>query len=364
MSKFITIIVILISQIPSWIFQDDILQLQKIYATVSRLPTRVLEPELYIQKDPTEIFLFGDLMLGRYIATLRGKYAESDPTFPLSHFQEIISTYSEDPEIVAVNLEGPITDETISYCDLCFSFKPEVASLIKQQGITMAMLANNHMRNQGENGYEDTRIYLTEAGVNYVGVPNEINELSSYIQEINGIKIGWLGFNEVEATLDYTQAISLTKQVAEESDFTIVAIHWGTEYVNTPSSKIQDYGHQFIDAGADVVWGTHPHVIESIENYSDGMIFYSLGNLAFDQYWSAGTQEGLGVMIKIEDKDEVDDPTFTLIPLKLTDNKGDPYLMEGEQKTSMLARLKKYSETIGVMIDENMNFDDGILRPW
>ena len=168
----------------------------------------------------------------------------------------------------------------------------------------------------------------------------------------------------MEATLDYTQAISLTKQVAEESDFTIVAIHWGTEYVNTPSSKIQDYGHQFIDAGADVVWGTHPHVIESIENYSDGMIFYSLGNLAFDQYWSAGTQEGLGVMIKIEDKDEVDDPTFTLIPLKLTDNKGDPYLMEGEQKTSMLARLKKYSETIGVMIDENMNFDDGILRPW
>jgi len=359
--KLFTIIALIISQISSVFLQDNFFEIQKIYEIINKISFRAPEVEIAPQ-DPTEIFLFGDMMLGRYIATLRGRYAESDPTFPLTHLPEIIAAYSSDPEVVAVNMEGPITDETISYCDLCFSFDPEVKDLMKSQGITLASLANNHMRNQGQNGYEDTKTYLTEAGINYVGVPNEINEFSSYIQEINGIKIGWLGFNEVEAELDYTQAIELTKQVVEEADFTIVMIHWGTEYVNTPNSKIQDYGHQFIDAGADVIWGTHPHVIQSIENYGDGMIFYSLGDFAFDQYWSAGTQEGLGVMIKIEDS--VDDPIFTLIPLKLTDNKGDPYLMEGEQKADMLSRLKKYSETIGTAIDENMNFDDGILKPW
>ena len=286
-------------------------------------------------EDPIEIFLFGDVMLGRYIATLRAHSTEEDPTFPLTHLPEIIAAYTNDPEAIAINLEGPITDFQISYCDLCFRFLPETAGLLANQGVTFANLANNHIFNQGEEGLTQTKQYLEQAGINYAG------QSESAVQEINGLRVGWLGFNEVETYLDYEAATAQTKELADQTDFTIVAIHWGTEYVNTPSKAIQGHAHAFIDAGADIVWGTHPHVIQSIEEYGSGVIFYSLGNMVFDQYWSAGTQEGLGVMLRI-----TDELTYELIPLKLTDWRGDPYLMTGDRKEDMLSRLEQYSNQI------------------
>ncbi len=325
---------------------------------VRTIEPKTTEPE---EQAELEILFFGDTMLGRYIATLRSRYAEEDPTFPLTHFPEIVATYTDNPDVVAVNLEGPITDFQTSYCDLCFRFLPETAQLLAEQGVTFTNLANNHMFNQGQTGYEQTQTYISSAGLNYVGNPKGIDDFYSYIQEIDGYKIGWLGFNEIEATLDYEAATALTKEIAEQTDFTIVAIHWGTEYVNTPSSSIQQHAHDFVSAGADMIWGTHPHAIQSIENYGDGMIFYSLGNLVFDQYWSAGTQEGLGVYLKFTDPS---DPIYELIPLKLTTNKGDPYLMDESAKKDMLTRLEKYSTTIGVVADDRMNFEEGILQPW
>ncbi len=355
----ITILAIILS-VPSQFLQDTVMFAAHKTGSYGKLIyVRTVEPE---PKDPTEIFLFGDAMLGRYIGTLMGKYKESDPTFPLTHLPEIISAYSGDPEIVGVNLEAPLADYQISYGEFFFRVAPAAATLLADQGVNFALLANNHMTNQGEGGYEQTKNHLADAGINYVGDPNEIGEFSSYIQEVNGLKIGWLGFNEIQAELDYEKAVELTKEIAEQTDFTIVAIHWGVEYVNVPSATIQDHAHEFIDAGADTVWGTHPHVIQSIENYGDGMIFYSLGDFIFDQYWSAGTQEGLGVMVTIED--DVSDPTYTLIPIKLTDNVGDPYLMDESARTDMLGRLKSYSEQVGVITDENMNFETGILKPW
>lgn len=358
--KIILTIIVLISSIPSRFLEDTIMfAAQKTGSFGKLIYVRTVKPE---PTDLTEIFLFGDAMLGRYIGTLMEKHKESDPTFPLTHLPEIISAYSDDPEIVGVNLEAPLADYQISYGEFFFRADPAAAALLADQGVNFAFLANNHMLNQGEGGYTQTKNHLADAGINYVGDPNEINEFSSYIQEVNGLKISWLGFNEIQTELDYEKATELTKEIAKQTDFTIVAIHWGVEYVNTPSETIQNHAHDFIDAGADMIWGTHPHVIQSIENYGDGMIFYSLGDFIFDQYWSAGTQEGLGVMITI--KDDVSDPTYTLIPIKLTNNIGDPYLMDEPGRTEMLGRLKSYSEQIGVIADENMNFETGILKPW
>lgn len=356
--KLLIAALILLTQLPNLALQTNVL-FHRTHSTIKHVREVTPAPP-----DPIEIFLFGDVMLGRYIATLRSYSQNTDPTFPLTNLPEIISTYTDDPEVVAVNLEGPISDFQISYCELCFRFLPEVSNLLTAQGVTFANLANNHIFNQGEEGYEQTKSYLVEEGINYVGHAREVNNFSSYIQDIGGLKIGWLGFDDIDGSLDYEAATQKAQETAEQADFTILAIHWGTEYVNIPSETIQEHAHQFIDAGVDVVWGTHPHVIQSIENYGDGMIFYSLGNFVFDQYWSAGTQEGLGVMIEIPDKNSADDPIYNLIPLKLTDNRGDPYLMEEDQKQDMLSRLQQYSETIGVIADEMMNFAEGVLRPW
>lgn len=348
--KVLITILILLIQVP---LQTNIFLIQKFFYEFPDIED--------LRTDPTEIFLFGDVMLGRYIATLAERYSEEDPTFPLTHFPEIVSAYSEDPEVVAVNLEGPISDFQISYCELCFRFLPETAPLLAQQGVNFVNLANNHIFNQGTDGYEQTKQYVVDAGINYVGHAREVNEYSSFIQEVDGIKVGWLGFDDIDGSLDYEAATQLTQEIAQEADFTIVAIHCGAEYVNSPSLTIQEHAHAFIDAGADTIWGTHPHVIQSIENYGNGMIFYSLGNLVFDQYWSTGTQQGLGVMIQLDDPE---DPVYTLIPIKLTDGKGDPYLMDETNAQTMLSNLQQYSELIGVVADDNMNFEEATLKPW
>jgi hypothetical protein len=80
----------------------------------------------------------------------------------------------------------------------------------------------------------------------------------------------------------------------------IVGVHWGYEYEDIARQNIVDKAHQFVDAGADFIWGTHPHVVQNSEQYKERWIYYSLGNFVFDQYWSAATQKGLVLGLKIE----------------------------------------------------------------
>jgi len=113
LAKIIISILILLLSVPSQMLQGHLLLDQKSRHANTRIHIRTVEPP---PEEPFEMLLFGDAMLGRYIATLRSRYLEQDPTFPLTHLPEIIATYSEDPEIVGINLEGPITDFQISFC--------------------------------------------------------------------------------------------------------------------------------------------------------------------------------------------------------------------------------------------------------
>jgi gamma-polyglutamate biosynthesis protein CapA len=286
-----------------------------------------LNPFNWINKkgEETITMLFtGDIMLGRYIAVLR---EERGGDFPFTYMPEVISTVAsnlgvQELDLVIGNLEGPITDSTYINpgTSMIFNFQPEVADLLKKVGFTTLDMANNHVFNMGRQGLDQTYTYLSAVDLEGFGHPDTPNgDYSTTIYEFDTKTIGFLGLNDTDFNLDEELTLAKITQLDQEVDFLVVGIHWGIEYEKTARSSITELAHSFVDSGADMVWGHHPHVIQNWELYNGAPIYYSLGNFVFDQYWSAATQEGLVVGLRL-DGDKI---TTTEIYVDLI-NQGEP----------------------------------------
>lgn len=271
------------------------------------------------QENPVTIIMTGDIMLGRYIATLRSR---NGGDFPFTYMPDLISRAktelgTDTIDLITANLEGPIVEKQLAYGDMVFRFDPEVATLLQKVGFTTLQTANNHTYNQKKAGLTETQEWLTKAGLDSFGLPDAPTGFISY--EINGQKIGFLGLDDIDYKLDETEVANRIKELDSQVDFLIIGVHWGIEYKATASDRQIALAHLFIDSGADFIWGTHPHVVENSEVYKDKIIYYSLGNFVFDQYWSKETQKGLVLAVKITDGiAEVKE-----IPVNLV-NKGEP----------------------------------------
>jgi poly-gamma-glutamate synthesis protein (capsule biosynthesis protein) len=227
----------------------------------------------------------GDIMLDRNVRTeIRSKGFE-----PL--VAKIRSEFTGDA--VIANLEGPFTNSTkhaVPGGSLLFTFEPYLAKKLRAAGITTVSLANNHTLNQGYAGLAYTRTTLKNAGIEYFGDP--VNRHAyRLVQQINGTRIAYVGHHGLVSGLD--TILKDIRSAKTFADVVIVFAHEGTEYqLNFTKRQQQDY-RKMIDAGATMVIGAHPHVVEPIEIYKGKFIAYSLGNFLFDQYFSADTQQGL-----------------------------------------------------------------------
>ncbi len=254
--------------------------------------------------EPVTIVAFGDLMLGRYVWTLM---QENGHDYPFEYFPELLESMDPDPDFLFANLEGPISDANYTNpgTAMTFNFRPDIIPILQKYGFNLLNLANNHAYDMGDYGATQTRLNLTNAGIHHFGHAKEIREETTWTTEVNDTTLTFLGFNDsVYDHLDYTAATDLIRSHEETADFTIVSIHWGTEYRTTPTPSQTEHAHAFIDAGADIIIGHHPHVIESSEWHigPDGPrpIYYSLGNFVFDQYFQQNVQEGLGLTITLQ----------------------------------------------------------------
>lgn len=275
---------------------NEEVQLDKVEATEAE--------EKVGEQDPVVMLFTGDIMLGRYIATLRSR---NGGDFPFTYMPEILSAgktaIGEDEiDLVIANLEGPVVETQVAYGDMVFRFDPEIATLLKKVGFTTVSLANNHTFNQKRAGYTETRDWLSKAGIDSFGQPDTVDaEWSTKTYEIDGVTVGFLGLNDVDFKLDSAYTLSKIAELDKQVDFLIIGIHWGIEYQKTANASITALAHGFVDNGADMIWGHHPHVVQNWEVYNNAPIYYSLGNFVFDQYWSAETQKGLVVVAKIEE---------------------------------------------------------------
>lgn len=151
----------------------------------------------------------------------------------------------------------------------------EFVQILTENSVEAVSLANNHTMDYGARGYTQTKETLETAGIPYVE-----RDASMVFTTKNGLTIGLYG--AVYDRLDRESILSGIRELdAQGLDLVIFAPHWGYEGSFIPNREQTELGRAAIEAGADIVWGSHPHVLQPVENWEDGIIFYSLGNFAF-----------------------------------------------------------------------------------
>jgi poly-gamma-glutamate synthesis protein (capsule biosynthesis protein) len=269
----------------------------------------------------TTILVVGDIMLGRYVETLMKRYGTNYPF-------EKIGQFPWGADLVMGNLEGAIPEfhAQTPLDSVRFNFSPDVAEVLRSNHFNIVTLANNHTFGYGQKGYIETRDYLNRFDIDSTGHPFDINEIYVLTRGINGQVFKFISFNATNPYFDINKAALLVQEVKKKKDFVIINIHWGVEYKSVANKAQQNLAHILIDSGADVVIGHHPHVVENLELYKGKLIFYSLGNFIFDQYFSKATQESLAVSMEISGSAII----YRLLPIESTVSQ--PTLMEQQEK--------------------------------
>jgi len=278
------------------------------------------------------IHAFGDMMLDRYVRSTLDKRGK---VYPYEH----IRRFMEGADILLANLEGSITDHptrSIHPNDVSFTFNPQHAAGLKSVGIDVVSLANNHAFDFGVSGYEQTKQNLDKLDIAYFGHPKNTETIST-IQNIRGMRIGFVGYHQF-GNSNQDKVVEEIYKLKEQADFIAVMPHWGNEYqITKPSAIQQNRAHTFIDAGADVIIGAHPHVVQPIEVYKDKVIFYSLGNFVFDQLFNDDVRTELSVGITVTPETV----TYRLFPMENIDLQ--IHLMGQEKRDILLSNVAKYS---------------------
>lgn len=183
--------------------------------------------------------------------------------------------YFEDDDFTMANFECTLTERGEAR-DKNFTFRapPEYVDILTEGSVEFVTLGNNHVLDYGQEGYDDTKATLDGAGIGYAGR----DEYSIY-ETASGLKIGVYAVSFPDSTSQIEKGIAALK--SEGAEFIIAAIHWGDEGAYDVNKNQLTWGHAAVDAGADVVYGSHPHTLQPIEVYNGHYIFYSMGNWSF-----------------------------------------------------------------------------------
>lgn len=191
--------------------------------------------------------------------------------------------YFADDEYTFANLECTFSDRNLApvgYPTFYFRAPTSYVNILLEGGVDFVTTANNHFSDFGDKGVEDTYATLENAGLPYGKVGQ-----AQVVTTKNGIKLGvYCGFNIndgyfVPTTDECVNAINQMK--ADGAEYIIMAFHWGKELYYKPTQKMTDLAQACIDAGADLIYGTHPHVLGPVVEYNGGIIMYSVGNWSF-----------------------------------------------------------------------------------
>ena len=323
------------------------------------------EESAYSEPEPLKILFGGDIFLDR---SIRRQIEANNVDYPWVNIQDFLKSY----KYKVANLEGPIWDrpQAAPTGSFSFAFQEGYVRKLKDLGFTVLSLANNHTLNQGQKGLENSRRFLQELGINYFGDPNNEAEFSyttfvyaneELLPELEysssdpsasaegesrsslrqsadrTIKMVLVGEHDL-VTINQAAILQKITELDFQGYFVVVYPHWGPEYVLTIPKIEQDRAHALIDAGADLIIGAHPHVVQPVEIYKGGVILYSLGNFLFDQGFSYDTMHGLLVEATFEDAGI----KFVLYPTE--QNKTfQVSLAPNEARTKMLERIVKDS---------------------
>lgn len=245
------------------------------------------------------ILNFGDMMLDRSVKKV---IDANSPEYIFSKLAGQEERFFLGMDAVSANLEGPFANyrrETSK--SIAFQFDPKLIPTLKKYNFSILSLANNHSQDMSAEGFNESKTNLANAGISFYGAQYSIDENSLLFKRVGDYNFTFIGLNDTNSPVSLTKVKKLVDEAKPKSDFILVNIHWGAEYKDVSNTNQRNLAHTLIDMGVDVIIGHHPHVIQEMEIYKNRPVFYSLGNFVFDQYFSAETQQGLGVGLIFKD---------------------------------------------------------------
>ncbi len=241
-------------------------------------------------------------------------------------------------DAAVVNLEGAITSryvpDDIRGDNVTFRFSPSSARALSYLHVGAVSQANNHSDNAGDEGASTTEAVLESRHIQIIGGPRA--EDATHVAQFlgHGLRLSVIGINLIPGDQDAPSILPLIAQLKKDPTMRVIVMpHWGIEYATRHSALQATVAHQWIDAGADMVIGGHPHVVQDAEIYKGVPIIYSLGNFLFDQTFSQATQEGLLIGGKFTDTGV----SFFALPTQSVAYR--PRLLIGKRKAELLDRL-------------------------
>ncbi len=282
------------------------------------------------------------VVTGTSVMGARGLYQKiletEDPIYPIRDIASVL----QQADIAHISNEAAFAEDCVQYQGtLSFCGTNESFEAFTYAGVDVVGLTGNHILDAGIDYFLETLDMYTDSGIKYFGGGRDLADASTpAVFELNGMQIAFLGYNAIPpatyfATEDSPGSLEMNKSrmiqdisdAAEKYDYVFVDMQWGPEYQHTPIAYQVEYGHAAVDAGADFVTGVHPHWVQPVEYYGDGLIFYSLGNLLFDQMWSQKTREGVMIRHIFYEQEYMG---FEVIPTMIFEG-AQPRVVDGDQ---------------------------------
>ena len=278
----------------------------------TELVSSIVTHYLPIEPAPTwTVNALGDVIIGRTVYQIENQANDYTSSFSK------MAALTKNADLTVANLESVLSDNVEHpTLGMTFSAPTRAADGLVSAGIDAVNLANNHAYNYGDTGFRDTMAALDTRKIGYFGGGiNATTAHSPLIVTVKGKKIALLGYSSIIGSYEAqpnksgqawlsmapwgpfdeqrAQAMEADiKAAKQQTDLVFVYYHWGTEYTHDAGADQRTIAHRAVDAGADVILGTHPHWVQGVEWYKNKLITYSLGNFVFDQEWSTETKQG------------------------------------------------------------------------
>ncbi len=350
-------------------------------ALLSALLPALLGPAVFAQPDlqidslpvaeisPILVAAVGDVMLSSWVEPVM---AEKGPLYPF------LGTlpYLQHADVAIANLEAPFARSGTPF-EKRFNFKvaPRYAVGLRQAGIDVVNLANNHILDFGEEALRTTLHTLDSLGVAHCGAGESLKAAHQpVVIERGGRKIALFGYSMTFPTEFYARDDSAGTAYPEPEmmqsalaawdkkvDFIVVSFHWGAEKRETPKDYQIFFAHLAIDSGADLVLGHHPHVLQGLEIYRGRLIAYSLGNFAFGSY-SQYAVDSIILRVYLHDGGLL---FARCVPINVNNAEVEfqPQVLTGEAKRRVISKLQRLSSPLNP--ERAILADDGlILGDW
>ena len=327
---------------------------KKIKSSVENISTSKQE-ETVVEEKPIEkksitISFAGDVTMGNYKGSAYGGTFDNEfkkQGGNYGYFFENVRDIFLKDDLTVVNLEGPLTTATTAKVKK-FAFKgdPSYVNILKEGDIEAVTIANNHSEDYFEQGLNDTKEILSQNNINYFG----LGEKS--IVDTNGIKVGLLGYNGWPENYTDDKLLAMKQdieQMKQEADMVAVYFHWGQERAYSPNEVQKNFAYDAIDYGADVVVGSHPHVVQGIEVYKDKYIVYSLGNFCFGGNKNPGDKDSMIYQQTFNFENNklvsIDEPNVIPCSISSTSSRNDyrPTILDGSEEERVFEKIKDIS---------------------